>query len=107
MPTPQEIRRQAANVNSAAEDVRREQSKNDSSAGQSSTWWKGEAGDTYRKEYAEISQEITKLLNRLRDLQSQLSRLAAGVQRADEERARARAAEEAAQRALAAAAKKK
>ncbi|GAA0137002.1 hypothetical protein YSY43_38430 [Paenibacillus sp. YSY-4.3] len=94
MPSSGEIRRKAAGVRVISEDIRRESSKYQSVVGDVSTWWKGEAGTSFRTGYQQIHRDISDLLRKLDGLESKLgSNLANAVDRAEEERRR-KAAEE-------------
>lgn len=103
MPTPGEIRRKAAGVGQAADEIRREKDKYQGIANSAGTWWQGEAGRVFKEEYEEINSDISRLISKMGNLESGLNRMASEVQRADEERRR-KALEEQKRRAAAAAA---
>ncbi|WP_055109380.1 WXG100 family type VII secretion target [Paenibacillus ihumii] len=88
MPSSGEIRRKAAGVRAISEDIRRESSKYQSVVNDVSTWWKGEAGTSFRTGYQQIHREISDLLRKLNDLEFKVgSNLANAVDRAEERKA--------------------
>ncbi|MNJ58504.1 hypothetical protein D3C77_541370 [compost metagenome] len=89
MPSAGEIRRKAAGVRVITEDIRRESAKYQSVVNDVTTWWKGEAGTSFKTGYQGIQNEMRELLRKLDSLESRLgNNLANAVDRAEEERRR-------------------
>lgn len=89
MPSAGEIRRKAAGVRAISEDIRRESSKYQSVVNDVTTWWKGEAGTSFRTGYLQIQREISDMLRKLDSLESAVkNNLANAVERAEEQRRR-------------------
>lgn len=89
MPSAGEIRRKAAGVRAVTEDIRRESSKYQSIVNDVTTWWKGEAGTSFKTGYQGIQHEIRNLLRNLDSLESNVkNNLANAVERAEEQRRR-------------------
>lgn len=89
MPSAGEIRRKAMGVRAVTEDIRRESSKYQSIVNDVTTWWKGEAGTSFKTGYQGIQYEIKNLLRNLDSLESNVkNNLANAVERAEDQRRR-------------------
>ncbi|CDN45686.1 MULTISPECIES: WXG100 family type VII secretion target [Paenibacillus] len=88
MPTPSEIRGNAAAVNAAADEIRRAEARYRTEVSAAASWWQGEAGKAFADSYKEIQADINRLLSKMDGLESSLKGLAGDVQRADDERRR-------------------
>ncbi|AZK48630.1 WXG100 family type VII secretion target [Paenibacillus lentus] len=89
MPSAGEIRRKAAGVRAITEDIRRETSKYQRMVNDVTTWWKGEAGTSFKTGYEGIQHDIRILLRNLDSLESKVkNNLANAVERAEEQRRR-------------------
>ncbi|WP_410771624.1 WXG100 family type VII secretion target [Fontibacillus sp. BL9] len=103
MSVPSEIKYKASRVYEVKSDLSREQTQCQGQVENSSTWWQGEAGKSFRTGYKEFRPEINALLKKMDTLSSLLNKLAGKVQQADDKR---KAEAEAAARAAAEAMKK-
>ncbi|GIP59779.1 WXG100 family type VII secretion target [Paenibacillus woosongensis] len=87
MSTPSAISGTARNIRNELGEVKREEARLQAELAGVASWWKGSAGtaltDSYR---SQTRNEINRLYSDIETLQTGLERLAAEVQRADEQR---------------------